>query len=114
MIDKKILSIDSDDDNENYEEFKKFFEDDINRNKNVLLSEIKEMGGQLLDEIDRKRKNNELKKSKLIPFILKHSSYNKDELSSYSLEDVQEIHNEIKKERQSIIIKFFHFMFNLK
>ena len=72
------------------------------------------MGGQFLNEIDKKKKRKGSKKSELIPYILKHRSddYDKDELFSYSYEDVQEIYNQTKKEKRPVIVKFFHFVFN--
>lgn len=116
VLDRKILSIDSDDDNKNYQAFDEFLQEDTKHRKNAMSSEIEEMGSQYLKEIDRKKRNKELKKSKLIPYILLHSSnlYDIDELNSYSFEDVQMIYNQIRKENRSFVSKFFHFLFNIE
>ena len=115
-IDKNILSIDFDDDNENYVAFSEYLEDDTKRKKKKTAHEIEEMGNQFLKEIDKKNKNKSLKSNKLIPYILKHcdEKYSKDELKSYSFEDVQNIYKEIKIEKRPVIIKIFHFLFNIE
>jgi hypothetical protein len=117
-IDEKILSIDSDDDNNDYESFDEFLQEDTKRKKNKTVSEIELMGNQYLKEIERKNKQKELKKTKLIPYILNHSKgkydiEDLDELNSYSFEDVQDIYNQLKTENRSKIAKFFHFLFNI-
>jgi hypothetical protein len=115
VIDKKILSIDLDDDNENYKEFFEYLVDDTKRKKKKSASEIEEIGELCLKEIDRKNKNKELMANKLIPYIIKHcnNKYGEEELKSYSFDDVQNIYKEIKIKRRPIIIKFFQFIFNL-
>lgn len=115
MIDKKILlSIDSDDDDKDYEAFSEFLEDDTKRKKNQTVIEINEIAESLLKEIDRKNKNKTIKSNKLISYILKHCNgkYEEEVLKSYSFEDVRDIYNEIKTQRRSTISKFFHFIFN--
>jgi hypothetical protein len=67
-----ILSVDSDDNNINYKEFNKFLQEDTDRKKNKTVLEIEEMGDQLLKEIDRKKRNKEPIKIKLISYILSH------------------------------------------
>jgi len=113
--DKNILSIDSDDDDLTYNAFSEYLEEDTKRKKDKTASEIEQMGTQLLGEIDRKNKQKKLKADKLIPYILNHcdGKYDKEELLSYSFEDVQQIYNELKVENRPAIIKFFHFIFNL-
>jgi hypothetical protein len=115
LLDKNILSINSDDDNENYEAFSEYLENDTKRKKNKTVSEIEEMGEIFLKEIDRKNKNNTIKSNKLIPYILKYcdGKYDEEELKSYSFKDVKDIYCEIKIRRKPVIIKFFHFLFNL-
>ena len=74
------------------------------------------MGDRYLQEIERKNKNKELKQLKLIPYILKHRGdiHDNDELMSYSFEDVQDIYNEIKANKKPVIVKIFHFLFNIE
>lgn len=114
-LDDKILSIDSDDDNNDYESFNTYLEEDTNRKKNRTAIDIEQMGSQLLKEIDVKNKRKENKKRTiLIPYIVKNSTYGTDELISYGFEDVQKIYDEIKKEKRLAIIKFLHFIFNIE
>lgn len=105
-----------DDDLIDYMSLNKHLKEDTNRKKQQLLSEFDEMGDKYLQEIERKRKNKELKQLKLIPYILKHRSdiYDKEELMSYSFEDVQDIYDEIRAEKKPFIIKIFHFLFNIE
>lgn len=105
-----------DDDLIDYMSLSKHLKEDTDRRKQQLLSEFDEMGDKYLQEIERKRKNKELKQLKLIPYILKHRSdvHNKEELMSYSFEDVQDIYNEIRVEKKPFIVKIFHFLFNIE
>lgn len=112
-VDNNLLSIDSDDDNKDYEAFNQHLEEDTKRKKTKTVFEIEQMGDKYLKEIDRKKKNKELLKNKLIPYIINHSIYEEDELNSYSFEDVQKIYNELKANNRSTIVKFFHFIFNI-
>lgn len=113
--DKNILSIDSEDDDKNYEAFSEYLENDTKEKKAKAFLEIEEFGKQYLKEIDRKNKDKKLKSNKLIPYILKHcdGKYNKKELQKYSYEDVQEIYKAIKTRKRPAIVKFFYFLFNL-
>lgn len=112
--DKKILPLD--DELIDYLSLSKYLKEDTDRKKKQTSLEFEEMGNKYLQEIERKNKNKELKQLKLIPYILKHcgDTYDKDELMSYSFEDVQNIYNEIKAEKKPTIIKFFHFLFNIE
>jgi len=114
-IDEKILSIDSDDDNENYQMFSEYLEEDTKRKKKKTAIEIEVMGNQFLKEIEKKKKNKVFKSNKLISYILKYcdEKYCEEELKSYNFEDVQSIYNEIKIERRPILIKIFYFIFNI-
>lgn len=96
--------------------YNKHLEEDTTRNKKKLAFEFEEMGNQFLNEIDKKKNRKKITQFKLIPYILKHHSniYDEDELKSYSPEDIQHIYNEIKKEKKSVFIKFFHFLFNIE
>ena len=114
-IDDKILSIDADDDNKNYQAFDEYLQEDTKRKMNKTATVIDEWGELLLKEIDRKKKMEKLKIKKLIPYILKHceGKYDKEELIAYTFKDVQDIYDEIKKENESFFITFFHFLFNI-
>lgn len=111
----ELISIDSDDDNENYLAFKEFLDEHTERNKNKIAEEFENMGRQFLVEIERKKKIHKDKKEKMIPYILKHceEKYDENDLLKYSLEDVIEIYNEYKEMKMNPIIKFFKFLFNL-
>jgi hypothetical protein len=113
--DKNILSIDSDDDNEDYLKFSEHLNDDTKRKKNHIANEIEEIGQQLLNEIDRKNKEKLQIVKKMIPYILKNCNgkYDEEELIGYSFNDVQDIYDEIKEQKRPIIVKFFRFIFNL-
>jgi len=105
-----------DDEMVDYVSLDKHLKDDTDRKKKQLSSEFDEMGGRYIQEIERKSKNKSLLQLKLIPYILKHRGdiHDKEELMSYSFEDVQEIYDEIKKEKKPGILKFFHFIFNIE
>lgn len=109
------LSIDSDDDNENYQAFNEFLTDSTERNKSRVLNEIEMFGDNYLKEIEWKKKKDNEKKTKLIPYIIKHcdGKYDSKTLMEYTYEDVLDIYNEHKKKNRTFISKFFHFIFNL-
>jgi len=111
---KNILPLD--DELIDYISLNKYLTEDTERKKKQTFLEFEEMGGQYLKEIERKKKNKELKQVKLIPYILKHRNdiYDEEELMSYSFEDVQNIYDEIKKEKKPAIIKFLYFVFNIE
>ena len=114
-LNKKILSIDSDDDNDNYEAFSEYLDNDTERKKVNTANQIEELGEQFIDEIERKRQNQKQISRTLIPYILKKSGnkYTEEELLAYSFDDVKKIYEEVKEENKSFITKFFHFLFNL-
>jgi len=111
---KDILSLDDDD--IDLVSLTIHLEEDTKRKKNHTAAIIDEWGELLLEEIERKRKTEELKSKKLIPYILRRSDgkYTKEELTTYSFKDLQDIYNQLKKENQSSIVKFFHFLFNIE
>jgi len=96
--------------------YSKYLEDDVVRNKKKAASEFEELGTQFLNEIDKKKKRKKLTQIKLIPYILKHAGdiYDEEELKSYTLEDVQDIYNEVKSQKKSSITKFFQFLFGFE
>ena len=114
-IDKNILSVDSDDDI-SYLALDEFLKNDTIIKKKKSITEIHELGERLIEEIELKNKKKSIKIDKLIPYIIKNSDdkYTLTELKSYSFKDVQDIYNEIKKQKQSLIVKIFHFIFNIK
>lgn len=107
------LSIEYDDDNKDYFALNQFLEEDTNRRKNKLVFDIEENGERYLKEIDRKKKVKHQAKTKYIPYILKHSLYDEEELLSYSFEDVMDIYKEIKYKNRPWIIKFFDSLFGV-
>lgn len=113
-INKNILSIDSDDDDKNYEAFSEYLEADTRRKKNLTAYEIQGIADNLIKEIEIKKRNKAIKSGKLIPYILKYCNekYNEEELKSYSFEDVRDIYKEIKTQRRSTIVKIFQFIFS--
>ena len=115
-LDKNILSIDSDDDNENYGAFSEYLENDTERKKNRAASEFEEIGEELLTEIEIKKTKQEGKKWEYILYILKYDdkTYSEKILKSYSYDDVRMIYAELKKKNRPAIVKFFHFLFNIE
>jgi hypothetical protein len=114
-MDKKILSIDADDDDLDVKSFYKFTEEHSERSKNKTANEFLEIGDKLLAEIEEKNKRREKQKVVFINYILRHSdrySFKENELLSYSYEDVRDIYNQIKDER-NVFKKLFRFIFNL-
>ena len=114
-MDEKVLSIEYDDDNRDYDAFSKYLEENTDRKKSLAYSEIEEMGNLYVSEIDVKKKMKGQMKLKLVDYILscKDNKYGEDELSAYSYEDVLDIYNETRKRNRSAIVKFFYFIFNL-
>lgn len=114
-VNKKVLSIDHDDDNENYDEFVEYIEEHTNRTKNFFHKQLLSAGDTLLIEKERKNSRNEEKKKKLIPKILKKDKddiYTHEELMSYSYEDNLNILKEIKEKNKGFFVKIFKFLFN--
>jgi predicted CopG family antitoxin len=114
-MNKDLLSIEHDDDNEDYEAFNEFLTKHTERNKKKAYSEIEMFGDSYLKEIEWKKKKETNKKNKLIPYIIKHSEgkYDSKTLAEYSYEDVLDIYNEYRNKNRSFLSKIFHFIFNL-
>ena len=110
---KNILSIDYDDDNENYGSFLEHLDEDMKRNKNKALSDIEQMGETYLLEIEEKKKRNEPIKDKYIKYILKKTKnrYTEKLLKSYSLDDVRNIYNELKSKNKFTLSNIFKFLY---
>lgn len=98
-----------------YISLSKNLHDDNERKKKQLSDEFNQIGEKYLNEIERKQKNKEQKKSKLISYIIKRNQnkYTIDELTSYSFEDIENIYNEIKKEKNKFM-KFIQFILNIE
>lgn len=112
-IDKKILSIDSDDENVDLKSFSKYLQDDTLRQKNKIATEFTELGEDLLVEIEEKNKKKEEQKKKMVTYILRRTDkHTIRQLHSYSYMDVLNIYNELKT-RGTFLQKVFRFIFNL-
>lgn len=88
--------------------------EDTERKKNAFASDLETHGDKYLKEIEVKVKAKNKQKEKLVPYILKHKTFDEDELMSYSLEDIQYMYDEIKKENKPIFFKFINFLFGLE
>jgi hypothetical protein len=115
--DKKILSIDADDDDLDIKSFTNYLEDHTLRDKNKVAKDFAMIGNDLLAEIEEKKQIKEKEKKIYSRYILKHSKkkFTEKQLLSYTLEDVIKIHDDLKKERleKNTVRNFFHFLFNL-
>jgi hypothetical protein len=112
-LDKKILSIDADDDDVDIKTFSKFIQDYTERDKNKIAGEFQEIGEDLLNEIAEKNKRKDRLKARQSKYIHKHSiRYSWNQLESYSYKDVQDIYDEIRS-KKNFFSKAFRFIFNL-
>ena len=113
-VDDKILSVDYDDDNNDYQSFSTHLEEHTVRTKNRIADDFINMGEDLLGEIEEKNARKNILKQKQITYILKHDKgvYSKRTLEAYSFDDVKDIYNEIK-EKRGVFRKIFNFVFNL-
>ena len=114
-LDKKILSIDADDDGVDIKSFTIFSEETTRRDKNKIANEFIELGDDLLAEVEEKKLRQEIQKDKYIQYILKHDKdtvYSKKRLKSYSFTDVLNIYNELKT-RGTFLQRVFRFIFNI-
>jgi hypothetical protein len=112
-LDKKILSIDADDDGVDIKSFTKFSVDHTEREKNKIAKEFEEIGQDLLDEIEIKKAKQEILKCKYIIYIAKHDKYTVyPKIETYSFVDVKKIYDELRS-KDSMLKKIFRFIFNL-
>ena len=112
-IDKKILSVDSDDDDIDIKSFSRFLQDDTKRNKAKLANEFQEIGEDLLVEIEIKKSKQEILRNKYIKYIRKYDKntiYPK--LDNYSFEDVKDIYDKLKNKKNTLS-KILRFIFNV-
>jgi hypothetical protein len=115
-IDKKILSIDEDeDDSIDYNSFNAFLHDDTKRKMAKNVKEITVIGEDLLKEISEKKARQNIDKAKYVKYIMKHNKgiYTAERLMSYEFADIFHIYTELKDSKQSKLITFFKFFFNL-
>ena len=105
---KDWLSIDTDDDDNNYGAFTKFLTNDTSRKSKIVSDQITAFGEVMLNEIDEKKKIQNEKKDVLIKYIIKKSKkYSPKTLREYELNDVKDIYDEIKYENKSFFKKLF-------
>ena len=114
----EILSINFDDNPSNdlgdLKVFSKYAEEYTKRVQFRTANELDECSNELLDEIDEKKTLKEGQKEVIIKKILKSpkNKYSNRQLLSYSLEDVNDIYNEIKPNK-NILKKMLQYMFNV-
>lgn len=114
-LNKDVLSIGYDDDQESYDEFDKFLIEHTERQKNKAASEIFEMGEQFLSEIDHKKKIKEEEKRPLVKYIIKKSNkYSERYLLDLDFNDVKDIYDELKYENRSLLKRVMEFLFPSK
>lgn len=105
-----ILSIDSDDDNENYVGFTNFLVDNTNRVKDSDADMITAMGVVLIRELEEKKRVKSKEIEPLIEYILKHSNkYTSEYLHELDHNDVKDIHSEVKYENRGFFAKLIEF-----
>ena len=99
------------DDIESLGEYLKVSDIVAEHNKEHTARTIKENADVFLNEINKKNKIREIEKEKYIKKILKkhNDKYTLEELKSYSLKDVREIHEAIQEEGKMFIKKIFNF-----
>jgi hypothetical protein len=115
-FDDKILNIEFEDDDGEYEEFQNYINNYNERSKNQIAKEVNLIGDQMLRELEAKKKIEHNKKMELIPYILSKSKdgYTEEQLLSYSITDIRLMYNEIKIQRKnrSFFNKIIEFIFN--
>lgn len=111
--DKKILSIEEDDDDLDVKSLHKYLEEYTIRDKNKVANDFTQMGEDLLADIAERNSRKDKRKSKQIKYILKHTKdkYSLRELNAYSYEDIWNIYHEMQHE--NVFRKVFKFIFNL-
>lgn len=99
------LFLDEGNDDITYSEFTKHLKLHIDKKKESFANEIESSGEIFSKEIDKKKKNENVEKGKLIKYILKKEKkkYSAQELYSYSLGDVRFIYDEIKSNQFNLI-----------
>ena len=109
-LNKEILSIDHEDDADDYPEFNEFLNETTERTKKRDASEIFDMGDSFLSEIDHKKKQKHLESEPLIDYILSNTNkYSREYLNDLDHRDIQDIHSEVEYENRSFWVKLFEF-----
>lgn len=110
-LNKKILSIDNDDDQKEYNYFKDYLEKDTNRKKNTTAKLIHDMGDHFLDEIMKKKEEHEIEKKILSEYIVnKSKSYLCfDKLMTYDIWEIRRIYDQVKYENRNILLKIIEY-----
>lgn len=112
-LNKKILSIDYDDDEKGYVPFSEYLENHTERIRKREADAIDAFGESLLSEIDHKNAIKDATKREQIDYIIKKTSkYSKEYLLELDYRDVLDIFNEVKYENRSFGVKLLEF-FNL-
>lgn len=115
-LDKKILSVDSDDEDIDIKSFSHFLQDDTKRNKAKIANEFQEIGEDLLAEIEAKKIKQNIQKKKYIRYILKHDKGTREFtlklLESYSFNDIKNLYDNLKS-KQTGLSKILRFIFNV-
>ena len=112
-LNKKLLSIDHDDDEEGYVPFSKYLENHTERIRKREADAIDAIGEALLMEIDHKNSIKDITKNKQIDYVIsKTSKYSREYLLELDYNDVLDIFNEVKYENRSFWTKLGEF-FNL-
>jgi hypothetical protein len=85
---------------------------DLKKNRDSFLNQIETEGENLLKNIEKKRKQKNLKKKPLIDYIIKHSNnYDVDNLYEFDYNDVMDIYNDVKYYNRPWWIKMFELFF---
>lgn len=110
-LNKEVLSIDYEDNQDSYKEFDKFITEHTERQKRKTASDIVELGETFIQQIEHKRTVKEKAKKPLIKYIVKKSNkYSEQYLLDLDYDDVLDIHTDIKYQNRSIFKKFWDFI----
>jgi len=85
--------------------------EDLSNKKEFFLNEIINDGDELLEEINEKNKIQNLKKKKLIKYIIKKEDYSEFYLNKLHYFNIVKIYEEVKYKNRSIFKKFLDFIF---
>lgn len=108
---KNPLSIDYDDDDDDYDKLKEFIETHTENQKNSLIVEMSSNYDVFIDEIEKRKDIANKKKKPYIKYILRKSKeYNKEQLMNFELSDVIGIYNELKLNKINRIKEIIKFL----
>lgn len=107
-----VISIDHNDDQEDYDGFLKLLQENTERVKNSQANKIFDMGDTLLSEIESKKKIKSKKAVSKINYIVKKSdNYSKEYLEELDYNDVENIYSEIKYENRGFFVKLLELFY---